>query len=82
MSEQSTEFGDYSWAAMNVAQAIADAAEDFYGKNPEHVTWGSVSEAEDILAELVEVAARIERACPRSLNNGSWASRNGPKQAA
>ena len=82
MSEKGAEFGGYSWAAMNVAQAIADAAEDFYGKSPERVTWGSVSEAEDIFAELVEVAARIERAFPRSLNNGSWASRGGPKQAA
>lgn len=82
MSEQSEKFGGYSWAAMNVAQAIADAAEDFYGKNPEHVTWGNASEAEDILAELVDLAARIERAFPRALNNGSWASRGGPKQAA
>ena len=82
MSEKGAEFGGYSWAAMNVAQAIADAAEDFYGKNTEHVTWGNVSEAEDIFAELVELAARIERAFPRSLNNGSWASRGGPKQAA
>ena len=80
MSEQYAKLGGYAWAARNVAQAITDAAADVYGVDLEHITWGSVSEAEAIFSELVDVVARIERAFPKALDHGSWESWSVPKQ--
>ena len=72
MSKQCLKLAGYAWPALSVARAIADAAGDVYGVDPEYVTWESVSEAEAILAELVDVVARIERAFPKALDHGSW----------
>ena len=68
MSMQAAEFAKQALAAQIIAESVADAAEDFFGKSPEEATWSNASEVEAIFADLVDVASRIERAFPGVLN--------------
>ena len=68
MSRPAEEFSKHAFASQIIAESIAAAAEDFFGKEPEGATWSNASEAEDIFAELVDLATRVERAFPGMLN--------------
>ena len=67
MSKQAAEFAKHAFAAQIIAESIAGAADDFFGKSPEEATWSNASEVEAIFADLVDVASRIERAFPDTI---------------
>ena len=68
MSKQAAEFAKHAFAAQIIAESVADATKEFFGKSPEEATWSNASEVEAIFADLVDVASRIERAFPGVLN--------------
>ena len=68
MCKQAAEFAKHVFAAQIIAESVASAADDFFGKSPEEATWSNASEVEAIFADLVGVASRIERAFPGVLN--------------